>query len=209
MGLVDQETKKVFIGGDSAGVCGDFLILVERPKIFARGAFIFGCTTSFRMMQLVEFSFEPPHPEKRIGFSHHEDLIIDDDILLRYMSTIFVDKLRESMKSGGFLVNRGGQESGGEFLVGYKSRLFKISDDFSVLEYKEGFCAAGSGETYAVSALHVLNKVGKAIKPEKKISLALETAAMYSTGVRPPFHILDTEGKNVTPLQVEGESKGK
>jgi len=154
------------------------------------------------MMQLVEFSFEPPHPEKRIGFSHHEDLIIDNDILYRYMSTIFVDKLRECMKLGGFLVDRGGQESGGEFLVGYGSRLFKINDDFSVLEYKEGFCAAGCGEIYAVSALHVLNKVDNGIEPKNKISLALETAAMYSTGVRPPFHILDTEGKKVTPLQV-------
>ena len=50
----------VHMAGDKAGINGDCKSMVVRPKVFINGDFIIGYTTSFRMGQLLEFTWNPP-----------------------------------------------------------------------------------------------------------------------------------------------------
>ena len=49
---------KVIIGADSAGVSGLDVQIRKDPKVFITGEFVIGCTTSFRMIELLQFSLK-------------------------------------------------------------------------------------------------------------------------------------------------------
>jgi ATP-dependent protease HslVU (ClpYQ) peptidase subunit len=164
------EKGKVFIGADSAGVSGLDISIRKDPKVFKVGEFVIGCTSSFRMIQLLRFSFNPP---KR----HDEDVY-------QYMCTGFVNALRQCFKDGGFMEVNSSVESGGCFLVGYQGRLFLIYDDFQVAENDCEFGSIGCGADFAKGALKAL---GNKTAAKDRITKALEIATYFSGGVRPPF----------------------
>jgi len=170
--------KEVFIGGDSAGVAG--LNIAERKdeKVFKNGDFIFGFTSSFRMGQLLRYSFNPP--------PYYTD--VD---LYKYMVTDFVDSVRTCLKHGGYAKKENEEESGGTFLVGYKGRLFMISGDYQVAEHMYPYFSVGCGESYAKGCLYALQETE--MKPEEKVTKALEAAEKFSGGVMRPFNIVKTE----------------
>ena len=73
------------------------------------------------------------------------------------------------------------------FLIAYKAKLYEILSDFQISEICGNFTAVGSGASYAMGALHVLEKTST--KPEQKITRALEAASFFTTTVGPPFFI--------------------
>jgi ATP-dependent protease HslVU (ClpYQ) peptidase subunit len=176
VGLVHEGT--VYLGGDSAGVAGWSLTVRADAKVFANGPYILGFTTSFRMGQLLRYAFEPPKPEG-------EDLA-------RFMATTFVDTVRETLKTGGWLRRDSEREDGGTFLVGVEGRLFEVHDDFQVGEPADGYTAVGCGHEIAVGALYATARSRMA--PQRRVRLALEAAERFSAGVRGPFTYADTAG---------------
>jgi ATP-dependent protease HslVU (ClpYQ) peptidase subunit len=192
VGYRDNSNNSVLIGGDSAAVTGINTRIIKHPKVFRNGDFVFGCTTSFRMMQLIQFKFTPPtFNNSRVGFGASiENSVENKGDLFKYMCTIFVDELRKCLDVGGFLTVENKRECGGEFIVGYKGALFQIFSDFTVLEYKDGFCAAGCGEQYAVSTLKTLENFCPDLTSDEKVKAALENAAYFSGGVCGPFEII-------------------
>jgi ATP-dependent protease HslVU (ClpYQ) peptidase subunit len=174
VGVIEKET--VTIGGDSAGVRGLDVWVRKDPKVFKVGAFVIGCTTSFRMTQLIRFSFAPPE-------------VPEGEDVFKYMCTAFVDALRTCFKNGGFMTVSNSVESGGAFLVGYKNRLFSVESDFQVTESFDGFEAVGCGESFALGALCAMDSGTPAAD---RVQKALEIAAYRSGGVRPPFIIEST-----------------
>lgn len=171
VGIIEKE--KVYIGADSAGVAGLDVTVRKDVKVFKKGDFVIGCTSSFRMIQLLRFSFTPP---KRY----------DDQDVYEYMCTSFVNELRNVFKGGGFARRDNEVESGGFFLVGYKGRLFTIQGDYQVAEGEKNYDAVGCAESYALGALDVMDESSPA---ENRIRRALEIGAYRSGGVRPPFII--------------------
>lgn len=163
---------QVYMGADSAGANHRNITTRADKKIFKNGDFLIGFTSSFRMGQLLQYDFSPPH--------HHSDVDIE-----KYMVKDFIKTVRECFRDGGFMTYHEHQEVGGKFLVGYKGRLFKIDSDFQVAEATRGFDATGCGEEYALGSVYSTEKM----EPEKRIRLALEAAEEYSLGVRSPFHI--------------------
>jgi ATP-dependent protease HslVU (ClpYQ) peptidase subunit len=171
VGIVDK--GNVYIGGDSAGA-SDFDITIRKdPKVFKVDDFVFGCTTSYRMIQLIMFSFIPPTR-------------LDDEDIFKYMCTKFITELRKVLTKGGYTKIDNNEESGGTFLVGYCGRLFKIEADFQVCESVNNYNACGCGESYAKGALFAMDKN---TKPKDKIVKALEAAVYFNGGVRPPYII--------------------
>lgn len=168
------EGKKVYIGGDSAGVSGLNVTIRKDTKVFKVDKFIFGCTWSFRMIQLIRFSFKPP---KRY----------DETDVYEYMCTAFINELRQCFKNGGFARVSNGEEEGGQFLVGYEGRLFDIHSDFQVGESEKGYSSCGCGQSYAIGALDAMDTE---LPAENRIRKALEIAVYRSGGVRPPFIIV-------------------
>lgn len=177
VGMIDSKNKNVIIGGDSAGVAGSVVSIRKDSKVFKNGEFVIGCTSSFRMIQLLRFSFKPPE--------------IKTKDIYEYMCTDFINAVRLCFKDGGYLQKyTDGDEKGGSFLVGYKNKLFKVEDDFQVEETLNGINACGCGENFSLGALYALSKSDIEIKD--KIIKSLEAAEFYSTGVCKPFILLTT-----------------
>jgi hypothetical protein len=169
-----QEGGHVYIGGDSAGVSTLDIVVRADEKVFVNGPFIMGFTTSFRMGQLFRYAFKPPKRPK--GASD-----------MQYMTTTFIDAVRKCYDTKGFLTKRNNVDEGGEFLVGYRGKLYDIESDFQVGVQVLPYYAVGCGAKYALGALSVLPE---SLTPETRITRALGAAVLFSGGVRPPFVVL-------------------
>jgi len=166
----------VYIGGDSAGVGGRYDLRVRADeKVFVNDEMIFGFTTSFRMGQILRYSFKAPDHPKRL--SDYE-----------YLCTKFIDELIECFKKKGFAEVDKNEVKGGSFLLGYKGNLYSVEGDFQVGKVVKNYDACGCGQDYAIGALFALEQQPQT--PEEKVRMALEAAEQFSGGVRKPFHIL-------------------
>jgi hypothetical protein len=176
---------RVLIGGDSAGVNDDDLLVVRADeKVFslAGGEFVLGFTDSFRMGQLLRYSLRLPRRETReAAYGSDPD---------RFMATTFVDAVRACLKKGGFARKEDEAESGGTFLVGWRGRLYEVNDDYQVGRSVSGYSAVGGGAEIAFGALHATNDAD----PAQRVERALQAASAHSATVRPPFVVLSTKG---------------
>ena len=168
VGLVDKDG--VYIGGDSAAVSeGDLSYNIRTDeKVFLKGEFIFGYSTSFRMGQLLQYKLRlPTHPK---GMENHQ-----------YMVTLFVDAVKKCFEDNDYTDMM--TEEGGCFMVGYKGKLYVILSDYQVAEPKESFAALGCGELIALGAMYANSEKD----PIKKMETALNASVAFSMGVKPPF----------------------
>lgn len=165
----------VYIGGDSAGIAGLSVSIRADEKVFGNGPFIMGFTTSFRMGQLLRYKFAPPAQTV-----HQGDM--------EYMVTSFIDAVRQCFAANGF----GDKDAsvGGNFLVGYKGKLYNIESDFQVGVPRLAYDAVGCGTDLALGAMFAT----EGLTPEQRINAALSAASSFSAGVAPPFTILRLEG---------------
>jgi hypothetical protein len=213
VGIIDNESKKIYMGGDSAGV-GDLSINIRKDsKVFIRNNFIFGFTTSFRMGQLLmcDSRFKLRKQNKK-----------EDDY--KYMVDVFIPAVQKLFKKGGFgTIDEGKEYEGGTFLVGYKNKLYTIYDNFQVSELYLNYCSVGCGSDIALGSMYTSDKMNKASnnnnsnntngnnntntndintidKPhikctittttEERIYMALLAAETFNCGVRQPFNII-------------------
>jgi len=171
VGLIDS--NKVYIGGDSAAAANWDMLKTAQPKVFRLGELLIGYTSSFRMGQLLQYELGiPPQAEDQDDYA--------------YLVTALVEQARALFAEKGYLFTENGREKGGEFLVGYRGKLYVVQGDFSVMAYQDTFAAVGCGAAYAMGALQVTGE----LPPKKRLKLALKVAAHFSNGVSGPFHIL-------------------
>jgi ATP-dependent protease HslVU (ClpYQ) peptidase subunit len=172
-----EHDGKVRIGGDSAGTAGWSQQIRADEKVWKRGEFVFGFTTSFRMGQLLRYSLKlPKRPPETAGRKRQ----------VRWMNTEFVDAVRGSLKEGGFAEVDKGVEKGGTFLVGWRGSLYYIGSDFQVGRPASGEAAVGCGADLALGALHAT----RGLQPEPRVMGALEAAADLNAGVAGPFKVV-------------------
>jgi ATP-dependent protease HslVU (ClpYQ) peptidase subunit len=167
----------VYIGVDSASVQGWVRRATNLRKVFRRGPFLMGYTTSFRMGQLLEHELEVPRQA-------------DNESDMSFMVTKFVESARGLMKDKGFSKIESNAETGGQFLVGYRGRLYSVQNDFQVGEMTEGMDAIGSGSDFALGAMKALED----LPPKRRINKSLEIAAHFNMGVCGPFHTRSMSG---------------
>lgn len=169
VGIVDN--GMVYIGGDSAGSDGYNVTIRKDDKVFVKEDMAFGFTDSFRMGQILKYDFDIPFTKA-------------SQDPMEYMVKTFIPGLRTCLSSGGFAKKDNNVEKGGEFFVGYKSRLFRIQSDFQVGESHDKFDAIGSGAEIARGALYAT----QTLPTSQRIELALEAATRYNAFVRPPYY---------------------
>lgn len=175
--MVNKSENNVVIGGDSASSTDSNIFSRRDQKVFRNRDFVIGCTSSYRMMQLLRFSFSPPD--------------INDKDIYAYMCTDFINEVRRCFRDGGYLQKYSdGDDKGGTFLVGYKNRLFKIESDFQVGESLNDVEACGSGMDFALGSIFSTEGSGESIND--RILKALKVAEFLSIGVRAPFVIEHT-----------------
>lgn len=183
---------RVVMGADSAGVDGSRLSMAVRAdrKVFRNGEFVMGFTSSFRMGQLLAHALSPPKPREGAD-------------LFAYMVTDFIDAARNCLKLGGYATKQSEQEVGGEFLIGFRGRLFKIQSDYQVGEGTHGFEACGCGDLIALGSLHG----SPGADPKERVLLALRAAEAFSAGVRGPFHVESTDAAAIETAPAKRHSK--
>lgn len=169
----------VYVGGDSAGIESSSLAICSRAdeKVFTTegGDFIMGFSGSFRIGQLLRYALVPPEQSTK-----------KDD--MAYMVTDFIDAVRAMQKDKGSMKKENElEEHDSGFIVGYKGKLYVVESDFQVGRPTEDYAAVGCGAQIALGALYATRKAR--LKPEERITLALQAATEYSAGVRPPYVI--------------------
>ncbi len=169
-----EHEGKVYIGGDSAGCAGHSLSVRADEKVFVNQGIAFGFTSSFRMGQLLRYSFKPPY-----------QLPTQTDY--EFLTTTFIDAVRKCLKDGGFARSKEEVESGGTFLIGYRGKLYQVEDDFQVGRSVNGYDAVGCGADIALGAMHALSHEDVFDDPEDAIEGALLAAQEFSAYVRAPF----------------------
>ena len=172
-----SEDNKVYMGGDSAsGSDNSWAVRATTiEKVFHYPPFLFGCSTSFRMIQLLRYQL-PNIPEQ--GYMDS-----DEEYLVKW----FIESVRESFKEHGYAKVKDNEEEGGEFLIGYRGKLYLIGSDFQVNGNQDGLDAIGCGARFALGAMKALEY----LPPRERILKSLEIAAYFSGGVMPPFTILE------------------
>lgn len=177
-----EHDGKVYIGGDSQSSGGWDKGIAVSPKVFRRGDFLIGYTDSWRMGQILQYhlSVRPP---------------LEGETDDAYMVIAFIEAVRDCLRQYGYMRIDSNTETGGQFLVGYKAKLYRIDADFQVLRFAEDMSAVGCGAAYALGALMALTRsiftVGKPFDPVEVIGTALSVAQRFSNGVGDPFTILD------------------
>ncbi len=177
VGLVEK-TGAVWLGGDSAsGNTGTYHVNpVRAPKVFRRGALVFGFTSSWRMGQLLQFRLPELEPRPDLP---------------EWLATTFVDAVRKTLLDGGYAKKENNVEQAGEFLLGVRGRLFVFDSDFHVGEPADPYAACGCGQAYALGALHATRSFTN-WAPRNRLRTALEAAASYSAYVRAPWRFVHT-----------------
>lgn len=175
VGLIHE--RAVYIGGDSAGMAGYSITRRKDSKVFRNGEFLIGGTSSFRMLQLLRYAFNPPALPEAEGD------------LARYMVIDFVNALRACLKDGGYATKHNEAEAGGFFLVGVRSRLFKVESDYQVGESLDGYDACGCGEDFALGSLFHSKQTYTPLDAEMRVRMALAAAEYHNAGVSAPFVI--------------------
>ncbi len=177
--IVAYKTKDhIWMGADSYGMRSNLKQVRRDRKLFCiDGRMLLGFTTSFRMGQLLKWKFElPKHPSK-MGTE-------------RYMNTLFVDAVSACFKDNGYAKVNNNVETGGNFLVAYRGRVFEIDNDYQVGERIGPCSAVGCGEEPAMGAMYAMHRISSAYPyPGGSIvTIALQAAASNVGGVGPPFH---------------------
>jgi len=173
VGLVER-SGVVWMGGDTLGSNGHYIIQRRDPKVFRRGSYLIGYTSSFRMGNLLRYEGTLPEWSQN-GYT-----------LPEFMVREFVPVVRQLLKDSGYAEIVNNQEFGGTFLVAVAGELFEISNDFQVGQPSDAYAAIGGGREVALGAMFAA--AGQS--PRTRIEMALRASERFTAGVRRPFTIL-------------------
>jgi hypothetical protein len=168
----------VYMGSDHAASDDKtgWILSRKEPKCFKVGQYGIAFTDSFRMGQILQYSWTPPKytPTKT------------NSGLDKFMRTKFIDSVKDAFRGNGFgsVSQAGAEDEGGIFIVGLEGRIFTVDEDFHVGENIVNYMAEGSGGTIALGALHATKNQKN---PKMRLKLALEAAAEFNMAVAPPF----------------------
>lgn len=180
------------LGSNANGGCN----IYDNPKIFYKpSGFLYGCTTSYRMIQLLEHCFKEPENNNSSDFN--------------YMSTNYSFSILDLFEKSRFAKNESNVLIGGNYLLAYKGNLYEIQCDFSIMKCSDNYAAVGSGEQLAQASIYAQLEAYKDMKmdydPFEVIHVALQAAERYNTYVRKPFHII----RITKDMKIEKKKYGK
>ena len=181
VGLKDVKNNKVIIASDSLASSCYESYQAKTKKVFENNGFIFGCTTSYRMIQILNHIFEPPK------INHNEDFE-------KYMARKFIPKMRKLFNEHGF----GKSEKYGQFILGYKNNMITIQDDLSFMNHENNYHSVGSGYGFALGSMYSSQFSG--LSECARLILALGAAKHHAPGVGGDCYFIDSIKKQVTLL---------
>lgn len=168
----------VYMGSDHAASDDKtgWILSRKEPKCFKVGQYGIAFTDSFRMGQILQYSWTPPKytPTKT------------NSGLDKFMRTKFIDSVKQAFKEGGYgsIGSSSDEDTGGIFIVGVEGRIFTIDEDFHVGENVVNYMAEGSGGQIALGALYATKNQKN---PRLRLKAALEAASEFNMSVAAPY----------------------
>jgi hypothetical protein len=177
--------NKVLLGGDAAASDDKSGLIFQRvdPKVFKVGQYGIGFVDSFRMGQVLQYSWTPTIYKPTVCYRN----------LDKFLRTRFVESIKETFKDHGYGNQSPGTEDGDEggvfiFAVQGAGRIFTMDSDFHVGEADVQYMAEGAGQELSLGSLFSTSAIKT---PRKRVRMALEAAAKFNMAVRPPFTIIE------------------
>ena len=153
-----------------------WILARKEPKVFKVGQYGIAFTDSFRMGQILQYSWVPPKytPTKT------------NSGLDKFMRTKFIDSVKVAFKDNGYgtIGQNSEEDTGGIFIVGVCGRIFTIDEDFHVGENIVNYMAEGSGGHIALGALYATKNQKN---PRVRLKTALEAATEFNMSVSAPY----------------------
>ncbi len=182
MTVVIAETEQgiITMAADSAATNGDEIYTLKTPKVFQRDGYLFGHCGCYRIGQILRHCVELPQLPS--GSTEVERFLIRE----------LAPALREAVEAEG-AAGGGGAFLGEKtcILIGLLGQIWCMRPDLSVMQ--EGpFAAIGSGRLRAYAVLHALHAIGFG-GVRRRIEIALEATAEYTSSVRPPWHFVNSD----------------
>lgn len=179
------EDGSIWMAGDSASSAGNDVKIRMHPKVFRRRQngieWLFGCAGTSRLSQIVQYKTELPTNKAPKGKT-----------LCGFLVEEFVPLLQKALRENGFLAQKENVvKLDGSIMIGLNGHIFIIDEAFFVLERREKFQTMGSGKHEAFGVLYATPR----LSPLERLRLALKVAALTTTDVRAPFHIIKTSTK--------------
>jgi ATP-dependent protease HslVU (ClpYQ) peptidase subunit len=178
--------NKVLLGGDASASDDKSGLIFQRhdPKVFKVGQFGIGFVDSFRMGQILQYSWTPPLYKPTAAYKN----------LDKFMRTKFVESVKEAFQEHGYgkfgsSAPEDGDE-GGIFIITVQGsgRIFVMDSDYHIGEADVPYMSEGSGQQLALGSLY---STGLIKTPRKRVRMALEAAAKFNMSVRGPFTIIE------------------
>lgn len=177
--------NKVYLGGDAAASDekSGLILQTTDAKVFKIGQYGIGFTDSFRMGQILQYSWKPPVYNPTKGFKN----------LDKFMRTRFVQSVKECYQEHGygkFGSNTEDGDEGGIIIIAVQGtgRIYIMDVDFHISQIDVDYLAEGSGQQVALGSLFSTSTIKT---PRKRVRLALEASAKFIMSVRGPFTIIE------------------
>lgn len=167
------DNGKIVLAGDKLGSNGYTKREMRAPKVFKRGAFHIGYTSTFRFGQLLEHVWEAPVQEE------------EGD--MRFMVRKVIPSLIKLLTDNKHLFSDSDAIEMGEAIIVYRGKIFRIQGDASIFE--EDYTSVGCGELSATTILHFLNSSGEPEEGEVEplLTQLYVTLSSLMTGVSEGF----------------------
>ncbi len=171
-----EHNGDVFIGGDSASVNDNLDLQIRADeKVFTKGGMVFGFCGSFRVGQILRYSFNAPG--QAIG---EEDYA--------YLCGKWIDSLIECLKGKGCIYDKEREISHeAHFLIGLNGKLYAVYGNFQVARRIQPYNACGCASDLALGTIAAISDMVIAFEPEELLLKGLEIAERFSAGVSGPF----------------------
>lgn len=189
IGFTDKSNNITYMGCDSC-VSWDYTnatINLDKKKVFKLkdiNNVLVGFSGSIRDLNLLHYA---------TGLIDKKD---EHNIDEEYIITYFIPQIVKTIESNGRCYASNNQKlMDSVFLVAYKDKLWKISNDYSVCSTTDNFDAVGSGSYHALASMETMSSIN--MTPIEKIHKALQVASKFVSSVAPPFYILNTKDDEI------------
>jgi len=184
-----QKDDRVYIGGDSCGSTDDGQRCTRSDvKVFQNGPILFGCSASYRGLQLLHHALDVPDYDPR------------DDVM-KYLVVDLVDAIRECFREHGALSKSEEDGNTDESIVNalfaFQGKLYHIEGDFQIGKCYDGYDSTGCAAAYGQGVLHYFNSIEYAGPPACILKAALDAASTHNGAVAPPY-VMMTQSEDGT-----------
>lgn len=172
VGIITPQNN-IIMAADSANLegFGAYTTMKNQKKVFKLDEMLIGVAGNNRIGQILNHDFNPPTDKYKDPFLY----------LIKEFVPSLKTKLKEEFDNSDSLQDT-------DILIGYRNRLFRLSNNYSIIESSDDYDAIGTGRYDARGALFAL-KHTESISCKEMVHIAVSAAINADVNIKPPIQI--------------------